>query len=191
MRWVRLEGNGTDDQYGTALECPDGVFAYVTGVGDVSQRTETISEDGKSSVHYPYGHNPGIPYVEFLRFCYVVHFEIGSPGVSRLVKGIVEYFPKCLFHFFLAIYREAFFQEVVERPYFIESADMVHMGMCQEDGIGRGDAGPEHLFPEIRSGIDDDTRSGIFYESGCPQSPVLRIRRSAYLAGASEHRNSG
>jgi hypothetical protein len=64
------------------------------------------------------------------------------------------------------------------------------MFVCQQYCVQVTDTVLQHLLPEIRSGINQQSRSGIFNENGTTQTLVPRIFRGANAAIAGYHWNA-
>ena len=50
MRGMRGEAQGVDDEGTDALECGEGFLGEETGVGDVGEGSEAVTEDGEEAV---------------------------------------------------------------------------------------------------------------------------------------------
>jgi hypothetical protein len=50
---------------------------------------------------------------------------------------------------------------IVERPYIIQSSNMVAMGVGYEDGVEMLHPHPEHLLPKVGTDIEQDVAAGV------------------------------
>lgn len=69
----------------------------------------------------------------------------------------------------------------------IQASCMVFVLMGIKDGIQATDFFPEHLLPEIGTGIYDDAFSVNVKVDGCPESLIPKIQRTANWAIAAYH----
>ena len=79
----------------------------------------------------------------------------------------------------------------VETADVVQAKDVIGVAVREEDGVDAFDSGGQHLLPEVRRGVDHDRGAARHVDvDGRPQPLVARIRRSAHLAGAADHRHT-
>lgn len=90
-------------------------------------------------------------------------------------KGVVVHAAEGSEGFFRGIHRQRAATEIADAAAVIHSHDVVGMGMRNEDGIQIAKFFTEHLGPEIRSGVDDQSnRRGLDVNRGA-QSMIPRV----------------
>ena len=109
-------------------------------------------------------------------------------GIFVFGKGVAEHYLECFQHLRLTVdvYRLAV--DIVERADIIKSSSVVHVIVCQENGVDMTYILPEHLYAEIRPGVDEYRQAAVLHQ-GCGTQPlVVRVGGAAYGAVAADDR---
>ena len=135
-------------QLGHLLGC------HVVGVGDVRHRPYAVAEHRQILVHGLHGHH--LDPCRRERSLHRVQVRLGQSGVLVRLENIVvvTFYGKAGLsvevHIHLAVLH------IVERPYIIQSSNMVAMGVRDEDGIQAAHIFAQHLLPEIGADVEQD-----------------------------------
>ena len=128
-----------------------------------------------------------------LERCYriqYVHPPLRRAGILGLGKRIRILFLERIHHVLLAIDIDRMMLKKIKCTDVVQSAGMVLMIVCLQNGIKVSYIAANHLISEVRTGIHKYCKSAIFDKSGRPQTLVSWICRFAHRAVTSYHRHA-
>ena len=146
---------------------------------------DAVAEDRQVFVHAMDGSDDGGADRKRTGVGDVVEGDLGKTWIDMGFEDVVVVVGKRLDGCMVGVDLHVALLYPVERPYVVDAAHMVAMGVCDEDGVEMGDLMVEHLRPEVGTDIDKDIMaSAVDDECGGAQSLVVGVVGVADIAGA-------
>lgn len=157
-------------------------------IGNVSQRTDAIAQNGQVVMHHLERHDVKIANRERVMGMNLMQLYSGYTRIAVFGKAIGQH----LQHAFTGngIGIDVDFAKLTVRPDVVHAAYVVVVGVGDEYGVDFAEGLRQHLLAEVGSAVDKYARGGGFHQCRTARALVVRVGALADGALASQNGNA-
>ena len=184
MGVMRLLAQGVDHQGVAALEIGNLLFGNGFHVGDISQRTNAVTQNGQVVVHDLEGNDVEVANAESLVLVNLVELDGRDARIAVLGKAVWQHLEHASAGDGVRI--DIDFTKLTVGPDVVHAAHVVVVGVGDEDAVNLAEGLRHDLLTKVGTTVDEQSRLLRLDECRAAQTLVVRVGAATGIALAAD-----
>ena len=184
MRVMGLLTQGVDHQYLGTLNIRNLTLVDGLHIGDISQRTNAVTQYGQVVMHHLEGKDGKVANAESLVLMDLVELDGGNARIAVLGKAVWQHLEHALAGYGVGI--DIDFAKLTIGTDVVHAAHVVVVGVGDEDAVNLAEGLRHDLLTEVWATVDEQSRLLRLDECRTAQALVVRVGAAAGIALAAD-----